>query len=159
MSYWVGQGEISCLFCSLGHAALISLALARESVLFHGFTTWTQVALWFTHNRGIHPDPSTDPRSNMRFDDAQLLCLSEKARTNGTITGVLVKKSGEPRIQRWQRRYCCIYRNMLFYFESERSAKPNGVVFLEHCTCLVVPTADEKVCLHRWIYTLKARLI
>jgi len=82
----------------------------------------------------------------MRVDDAQLLCLSEKARTNGAFTGVLLKKSGEPRIQRWQRRYCCIYRNMLFYFESERSAKPNGVVFLEHCTCLVVPTADEKVC-------------
>jgi len=83
----------------------------------------------------------------MRVDDAQLLSLSEKARTNGAITGVLMKKSGETRIQRWQRRYCCIYRNMLFYFESEHSAKPNGVVFLEHCTCLVVPTADEKVCL------------
>ncbi|XP_065912792.1 ras-specific guanine nucleotide-releasing factor 2-like isoform X1 [Dysidea avara] len=80
----------------------------------------------------------------MRVDDTQLLCLGEKARTNGAITGLLMKKSGEPRIQRWQRRYCCIYRNMLYYFESERSPKPNGVVFLEHCTCLVVPTADEK---------------
>ena len=93
----------------------------------------------------------------MRVDDAQLLCLSEKARTNGAITGVLMKKSGEPRIQRWQRRYCCIYRNILFYFESERSAKPSGVVFLEHCTCLVVPTADEKVCLHRRVPVLSRR--
>jgi len=84
----------------------------------------------------------------MKVDEAQLLCLSEKARINGGLKGTLVIKSSEPRIHRWQRRYCCIHRNMLFYFESERSAKPSGVVFLEHCTCLVVPTADEKVGWH-----------
>ena len=82
---------------------------------------------------------------NMKIDEAQLLCLGEKARINGGIKGTLQIKSSEPRIHRWQRRYCCIHRNMLFYFESEHSAKPSGVVFLEHCTCLVVPTADEKV--------------
>ena len=81
----------------------------------------------------------------MKVDESQLVCLSEKARVNEGIKGTLLLKSGEPRIHRWHRRYCCVYRNMLFYFESEGSAKPSGVIFLEHCTCLVVPTADEKV--------------
>lgn len=88
---------------------------------------------------------------DMKVDDSQLLSLSERARTEGVRSGTLLKRSGDPRFSnRWHRRFCCVYRNLLFYYESDQSLKPNGVIFLEHCTCLMVPTQDRKVW---WIHT------
>lgn len=69
----------------------------------------------------------------IRIEEFQLLELASRARTASSRQGYLMKgdQKGKKFIQRW----CCIYKNMLFYFESEASAKLLGLVLLEGSEC------------------------
>uniref|UniRef100_A0A8C9GAF9 PH domain-containing protein n=1 Tax=Pavo cristatus TaxID=9049 RepID=A0A8C9GAF9_PAVCR len=36
---------------------------------------------------------------------------------------------------RWHEKWFALYQNVLFYFESEQSARPAGIYMLEGCSC------------------------
>ena len=73
------------------------------------------------------------PTFSIRFDEQQLLDLAAKARVNSCKRGYLHKS--DPRLKKLTQRWCCIYQNLLFYFESESVTKPAGVILLEGCVC------------------------
>lgn len=72
------------------------------------------------------------PTSAIRFEELQLAELAAKARATGSKRAYLQKC--DHKLKKVAQRWCCLYRNMLFYFESESSIKPLGVVFLEGTT-------------------------
>ena len=78
----------------------------------------------------------TLPTFSLRFDEQQLVDLAAKARVQGTKRGYLHKS--DSKLKKLTQRYCCVFSNLLFYFECESCTKPLGVVFLEGCTCLPV---------------------
>lgn len=55
--------------------------------------------------------------------------LADKAKQEGTMTGLLSKKSSDA--NRWQVRYFRLYQNVMFYYENDASLKPLGLIFLE----------------------------
>ncbi len=69
------------------------------------------------------------PANTIRFEELQLLELAAKARAHGSKKAYLQKC--DHKLKKVSQRWCCLYRSMLFYFESESSPKPLGVVFLE----------------------------
>ena len=81
------------------------------------------------------------PAFAIRFDEQQLLDMAAKARVQSSKKGYLHKS--DPKLKRLTQRWCCIYQNMLFYFESESVPKPLGVVLLEGCSCKPVEQAGQ----------------
>ena len=81
------------------------------------------------------------PAFAIRFDDQQLLDMAAKSRVQGSKRAYLHKS--DPKLKRLSQRWCCIYQNMLFYFESESVPKPLGVVLLEGCVCKPVEQAGQ----------------
>lgn len=79
-------------------------------------------------------------QSRLRVNEAQLVALSLKARASPDHAGWVKKKSGDGGVQvpgspRWQKRWLVLHRNILYYFESETSQRPQGVIFVEQCDC------------------------
>lgn len=81
---------------------------------------------------------------SIRYDEQQLLDLAAKARVQGARRGYLHK--ADPKLKKLTQRWCCVYQNFFFYFESESCPKPLGVVVLEGCTCRPVDHAVEVGC-------------
>lgn len=80
------------------------------------------------------------PTFAIRYDEQQLLDIAAKARVQCSKKSYLLHKS-DPKLKRLTQRWCCVYQNMLFYFESESVTKPLGVVLLEGCVCKAVEQA------------------
>lgn len=76
------------------------------------------------------------PTPTIRFDEQQLLELASKARIHSNKKGYLQKC--DHKFKKLTSRWCCLYQNVMFYFESEGAAKPSGVVFLEGTSCTPV---------------------
>lgn len=68
------------------------------------------------------------------MDEQQLLDIAAKARIHGCKRGYLLKADSS-KLKRLANRWCCVFNNTLFYFESESVPKPLGVVFLEGTSC------------------------
>ncbi len=88
------------------------------------------------------------PTNTIRFEELQLLELAAKARAHGCKKAYLQKC--DQKLKKLSQRWCCLYRNFLFYFEGESSPKPLGVVFLEGTNCrpveqLGLPVANLEV--------------
>ena len=84
----------------------------------------------------------------MRINEDHFIVLASKARGQATKCGYLYKKSGkkqasEAQTVRLQKRWYVLYYNLLFYYETELSPKPLGVIIIEGCTCSKFP--DDKV--------------
>ena len=72
--------------------------------------------------------------SRMKVNEQQLLHIALLAKSAATKSGYLEKKSGKKldhHTVRWQKRWCVIYYNFMFYYETKTSVKPQGVIFLE----------------------------
>jgi PH domain. len=70
----------------------------------------------------------------MKINEQQILHIALLAKSAAKKLGYLEKKSGKKLDQstvRWQKRWCVIYYNFMFYYETEASVKPQGVIFLE----------------------------
>lgn len=76
-------------------------------------------------------------QKSVRYNEGHALFLSMVARKEGTKRGYLSKKTTEN--SRWHDKFFALYQNLLFYFESEQSARPAGIYLLEGCTCERVP--------------------
>lgn len=72
-------------------------------------------------------------QKSVRYNEGHALYLAVLARKEGTRRGYLSKKTAET--SRWHEKWFALYQNMLFYFESEQSARPAGVYMLEGCIC------------------------
>lgn len=88
------------------------------------------------------------PTHSLRLDEQQLLELAARARVHGSRRGYLHK--ADSKLKKLHLRWCCVYQNFLFYFESESCTKPLGVVFLEGTICrpaeqLGLPIRDVEV--------------
>ena len=83
----------------------------------------------------------------MRIIEDQFHVLASKAKCRATKCGYLYKKSGkkaaDAQAVRLQKRWYVLYYNLLFYYESETSPKPLGVIIVEGCACRKFP--DNKV--------------
>ncbi|XP_047140440.1 ras-specific guanine nucleotide-releasing factor 1 isoform X1 [Hydra vulgaris] len=85
----------------------------------------------------------------MKLNEAHLQYLALQSKLFSFKSGNLFKKSGRKKTPadnvsvRWQKRWCAVYCNMLFYFESDTSPKPQGVVFLED-VCVNPVNISEK---------------
>jgi hypothetical protein len=81
---------------------------------------------------------------SVKFDDQHLQDLALKARGRGsTKRGYLLKS--DPKQKKMHSRYCCVYQNFFFYFESESCTRPLGVIFLEATQCKeVASVAGQK---------------
>lgn len=73
---------------------------------------------------------------SVKFDDQHLQDLANKARGLGCQRGYLLK--ADPKQKKLQQRWCCVYKNLFFYFESESCTRPLGVIFLEGTLCKAV---------------------
>uniref|UniRef100_A0A8B9J6P1 Ras protein-specific guanine nucleotide-releasing factor 2a n=1 Tax=Astyanax mexicanus TaxID=7994 RepID=A0A8B9J6P1_ASTMX len=76
-------------------------------------------------------------QKSVRYNEGHALYLSAVARKEGTKRGFLSKKTTEN--SRWHDKYFALYQNVLFYFDTEQSARPSGIYLLEGCTCERVP--------------------
>lgn len=76
-------------------------------------------------------------QKSVRYNEGHALYLSVVARKEGTKRGFLSKKTTEN--SRWHDKYFALYQNVLFYFDTEQSARPSGIYLLEGCTCERVP--------------------
>ncbi|XP_076005595.1 ras-specific guanine nucleotide-releasing factor 2 isoform X2 [Genypterus blacodes] len=76
-------------------------------------------------------------QKSVRYNEGHALFLSAVARKEGTKRGYLSKKTAEN--SRWHEKFFALYQNILFYFESEQSARPAGIYLLEGCTCERAP--------------------
>uniref|UniRef100_A0AAR2LG99 Ras protein-specific guanine nucleotide-releasing factor 2a n=1 Tax=Pygocentrus nattereri TaxID=42514 RepID=A0AAR2LG99_PYGNA len=76
-------------------------------------------------------------QKSVRYNEGHALYLSVVARKEGTKRGYLSKKTTEN--SRWHEKYFALYQNVLFYFDTEQSARPSGIYLLEGCTCERVP--------------------
>ncbi|XP_043920173.1 ras-specific guanine nucleotide-releasing factor 2 [Protopterus annectens] len=76
-------------------------------------------------------------QKTVRYNEGHALYLSLVARKEGSKRGYLSKKTAEN--NRWHDKWFALYQNLLFYFESEQSARPNGIYLLEGCSCERVP--------------------
>ena len=72
---------------------------------------------------------------NVKVNELQILHLAVLAKNFPTKCGYLEKKSGKKVVDqtsvRWQRRWCAVYYNFMFYYETESSPKPQGVILLD----------------------------
>lgn len=76
-------------------------------------------------------------QKGVRYNEGHALYLSVVARKEGTKRGFLSKKSAEN--SRWTEKFFALHQNVLFYFDSEQSARPTGIYLLEGCTCERTP--------------------
>ncbi|KAI5613237.1 ras-specific guanine nucleotide-releasing factor 2 isoform X1 [Silurus asotus] len=76
-------------------------------------------------------------QKSVRYNEGHALYLSVVARKEGTKRGYLCKKTTEN--SKWHEKFFALYQNVLFYFDSEQSARPSGIYLLEGCTCERVP--------------------
>ncbi|XP_056142228.1 ras-specific guanine nucleotide-releasing factor 2 [Lampris incognitus] len=76
-------------------------------------------------------------QKSVRYNEGHALFLSAVARREGTRRGLLSRRSADN--SRWHDRFFALYQNVLFYFESEQSARPSGIYLLEGCTCERAP--------------------
>uniref|UniRef100_A0A8C9G4V6 PH domain-containing protein n=1 Tax=Pavo cristatus TaxID=9049 RepID=A0A8C9G4V6_PAVCR len=59
--------------------------------------------------------------------------IYQPGKEDGTKRGYLSKRTAEA--NRWHEKWFALYQNVLFYFESEQSARPAGIYMLEGCSC------------------------
>ncbi|KAF6210296.1 hypothetical protein GE061_013400 [Apolygus lucorum] len=80
----------------------------------------------------------------IRVNDSQLIMLSERAHYDHSYSGYLHKRSSDS--TKWQLRWFILYQNLLFYYDSEHSHRPSGVIMLEGCYCerLISPSTKNK---------------
>ncbi|XP_014212900.1 ras-specific guanine nucleotide-releasing factor 2-like isoform X2 [Copidosoma floridanum] len=78
----------------------------------------------------------------VRVNEAQLIMLSERAHYDHTMAGYLHKRTSDS--NKWQLRWFVLYQNILFYYESEASPRPSGIILLEGCHCDPLITAKGK---------------
>ncbi|XP_005288239.2 ras-specific guanine nucleotide-releasing factor 2 isoform X1 [Chrysemys picta bellii] len=76
-------------------------------------------------------------QKSVRYNEGHALYLALLARKEGTKRGYLSKKTTET--SRWHEKWFALYQNVLFYFESEQSARPAGMYMLEGCNCERAP--------------------
>uniref|UniRef100_A0A8C8RRK7 Ras protein specific guanine nucleotide releasing factor 2 n=1 Tax=Pelusios castaneus TaxID=367368 RepID=A0A8C8RRK7_9SAUR len=76
-------------------------------------------------------------QKSVRYNEGHALYLALLARKEGTKRGYLSKKAAEA--SRWHEKWFALYQNVLFYFESEQSARPAGMYMLEGCNCERAP--------------------
>lgn len=83
---------------------------------------------------------------SVKFDDQHLQDLANKARGHGNRRGYLLK--ADPKQKKLQQRWCCVYKNFFFYYESESCPRPLGVIFLEGTQCKEVSSiaGQREVC-------------
>lgn len=77
--------------------------------------------------------------ASVRISEEQLNHLASLARHDYSISGRVFIKNHE-NAGKWVQRWCALYQNFLFYFESEDSTKLSGAIYLEHSIC-------ERLCL------------
>lgn len=70
-------------------------------------------------------------QKGIRVDEAQLMLLGTRARTDHSIAGNLYKKSSDN--VKWKQRWFTLYQNLLFYYENDSTLRPLGVILLEGC--------------------------
>ena len=110
----------------------------------------TLIYLWFSIVINTTPPgmqtflslPSLPVMCSIRVDDAQLFELGSRAKKNPTKAGTLCKV--DIKSKKGSEKWCVLQHNLLFYYESEASTKPAGVIFLEGCLCYpaVVEVSD-----------------
>ena len=71
--------------------------------------------------------------TSVRVEEYQLLELGARAKRQPTKQGFLQKCDGKGK--HGQKRWCCLYRNFLFAYETETCSKPSGLLLLEGCLC------------------------
>lgn len=76
-------------------------------------------------------------QKSVRYNEGHALYLSVIARKEGTKRGYLSKKTTEN--SKWHEKFFALYQNVLFYFDTDQSARPSGIYLLEGCTCERVP--------------------
>ncbi|XP_021236565.1 ras-specific guanine nucleotide-releasing factor 2 isoform X5 [Numida meleagris] len=76
-------------------------------------------------------------QKSVRYNEGHALYLALLARKEGTKRGYLSKRTAEA--NRWHEKWFALYQNVLFYFESEQSARPAGIYMLEGCSCERAP--------------------
>ena len=110
-------------------------------------------AFFFTTRKWIR-NSINNMKLHFKVNELQILHLAFLAKTSPRKCGFLEKKSGkrvtDQSAVRWQKRWCAFYYNFLFYYESESSTKPQGVIFLDgvyieksHVTDLVCKKSFE----------------
>uniref|UniRef100_A0A6E8V9N5 Ras-specific guanine nucleotide-releasing factor 2 n=1 Tax=Anopheles coluzzii TaxID=1518534 RepID=A0A6E8V9N5_ANOCL len=70
---------------------------------------------------------------SVRVNENQLIMLSDRAQYDHSMHGYLHKRTSDN--NKWQMRWFVLYQNLLFYYESEQSSRPSGLIFLEGCYC------------------------
>ncbi|XP_062559593.1 ras-specific guanine nucleotide-releasing factor 2-like isoform X2 [Armigeres subalbatus] len=70
---------------------------------------------------------------SVRVNEHQLIMLSDRAQYDHSMHGHLHKRTADN--NKWQMRWFVLYQNLLFYYESEQSSRPSGLIFLEGCYC------------------------
>ncbi|XP_026480897.1 ras-specific guanine nucleotide-releasing factor 1-like [Ctenocephalides felis] len=83
----------------------------------------------------------------VRVNDSQLVMLSDRAHYDHSQSGYLHKRTADS--GKWQLRWFVLYQNLLFYYETEGSGKPSGVLLLEGCYCerLITSTQTQSAAL------------
>ncbi|XP_016130840.1 ras-specific guanine nucleotide-releasing factor 2-like [Sinocyclocheilus grahami] len=85
----------------------------------------------------MHIKPRRKMQKSVRYNEGHALYLSVIARKEGTKRGYLSKKTTEN--SKWHEKFFALYQNVLFYFDTDQSARPSGIYLLEGCTCERVP--------------------
>ncbi|XP_024417553.2 ras-specific guanine nucleotide-releasing factor 1 isoform X2 [Desmodus rotundus] len=77
-------------------------------------------------------------QKGIRLNDGHVASLGLLARKDGTRKGYLSKRSSDN--TKWQTKWFALLQNLLFYFESDSSARPSGLYLLEGCVCDRAPS-------------------
>lgn len=84
---------------------------------------------------------------SLRMNDLQLFALADKALHDNSKKGYLFKRTTEG--SKWQLRWFVLYQNLFFYYDSESSGKPCGLIFLEGSYCSkAIQTGSSKNSTH-----------
>nr|XP_060611418.1 ras-specific guanine nucleotide-releasing factor 1 isoform X1 [Anolis sagrei ordinatus] len=78
----------------------------------------------------------------LRLNEGHAGQLGLVAKKEGSRRGFLAKRSSDN--TKWQPRWFALLHNMLFYFESDASARPAGLYLLEGCLCDRAPGPKPK---------------
>ncbi|XP_055685566.1 ras-specific guanine nucleotide-releasing factor 2-like [Lutzomyia longipalpis] len=70
---------------------------------------------------------------SVRVNENQVIMLSDRASYDHSMHGYLHKRTADS--NKWQLRWFILYQNLLFYYDSEQSTRPSGLIFLEGCYC------------------------
>ncbi|CAO1416546.1 unnamed protein product [Diamesa tonsa] len=83
---------------------------------------------------------------SVRVNENQLIMLSDKAQYDHSMHGYLHKRTSDN--NKWQMRWFLLYQNLMFYYESETSSRPSGIIFLEGCYSERIPSCIAQTPLH-----------